>query len=122
MKYSTRTLLLSAFLFPGAGHLYVKKYLTGSILISVTLWAIYYLLASSLAIALRVSDMIQRGEVGADLASISLALSQQASTANSRLVDIATIALAGCYLIGVIDGYRVGRARDNRSDQNASAE
>jgi len=122
VKYSTRTLLLSAFLFPGAGHLYVKKYLTGSILISVTLWAIYYLLASSLEIALRVSDMIQRGEVGADLASISLALSQQASTANSRLMDVATIALACCYLIGAIDGYRAGRACDKCSNQDAGVE
>ena len=117
MKHSTKGALLSAFLFPGAGHLYLKKYVTGGALIGVSLWAIYYLLARTIEMAMRVSEMIQRGQVGMDVLSITEALSKQATRADSQLLNIATAAIIGCFLIGIVDSYRIGRARDRADDQ-----
>jgi len=66
MKYSTKAMLLSAFLFPGVGHFYLKCYLTGAVLASLAVGALYFLLARTIEVAMRVSEMIQQGEVGID--------------------------------------------------------
>ena len=112
MKIATKAALLSAFVFPGAGHVYLKKYVVGGILISVSLATLYYLLLAIIDKATRVSEMILSGEVRLDALSISQALSEQSLAADNQLLNAATVIIIGCFVVGIGDAYRAGRAHD----------
>lgn len=112
VKSSTKAVLLSLFLFPGSGHVYLKKYAVGGVLITASLAAIYYLLLAIVDKATRVSEMILSGEVRLDVISITQALSKQTTAADSQSLKVATAVLVVCFLVGILDAYRLGRASD----------
>jgi len=112
MKKSTKAALLSAFIFPGAGHLYLRRYVPGGILVGVSLVGIYYLVTNIVERAWEIAEKIQSGAVQLDTTTITELVSQQSAGTDSQLVNIATLAIIICWGIGIIDSYRVGRARD----------
>jgi len=63
MKRSTKAVLLSAFVFPGAGHVFLKRYLAGVVLAGVALIALYVYVSGAVEQALKITDMIERGEL-----------------------------------------------------------
>ena len=113
MKRSTKASLLPAFVFPVAGHLYLKKYIPGVALIVASLVSIYYLITKLVESALEIAERIQSGEVQLDATTISELVSKQTTGTESQLINIATIAIIICWIVGIIDSYRVGRVRDN---------
>jgi len=112
MKKSTKAVLLSAFVFPGAGHLYLKKYLPGSIIAGVSLVGIYYLVTTMVERAWEIAERIQSGAVQLDATTITELVSQQSAGADSQLNNIATLAIIICWVVGIVDSYRLGRVRD----------
>ena len=116
MKKSTKASLLSAFVFPGTGHIYLKKYIPGVSLIVVALSGVSYLISKSVEIALQITDKIQSGDVPLDAVAITDLVSQQPTGTETLLLDIATYVFIICWLIGVIDSYRVGRGFDNNDE------
>jgi hypothetical protein len=112
MKKSTKAILLSAFVFPGVGHLYLKKYVPGSILAGISLTGIYYLVTTTVERAWQIAEKIQSGAVQLDATTVTELVSQQSAGADSQLVNIATLAVIICWGIGIIDSYRAGRVRD----------
>ncbi len=112
MKKSTKASLLSAFVFPGAGHLYLKKYIAGVALVGTSLVGVYYLVAKSVERALKIAEKIQSGEVQLDTTTITELVSNQAADTESQLMTIATLAIVICWLVGIIDSYRVARAQE----------
>lgn len=118
MKKHTKAALLSAFVFPGLGHMIVKKYVAGGILLALALSSLIFLIADAVQQALELSAKLQSGEVGLDSASISQLLSGQVTGTEALLGNIATLVLVLCWLIGIIDSYRAGRALENQQEQN----
>jgi hypothetical protein len=116
LKKSTKAALLSAFVFPGVGHVYLKKYTAGVSLAGVSFAAIYYLVAQSVETALEITGKIQSGDVPLDIGAITELVSQQSSGADAQMLNIATTALVICWLIGIVDSYRAGRVRE-KSDE-----
>lgn len=114
MKKSTKAALLSAFLFPGVGHIYLKKYTAGVMLAGVSFAAIYYLITKAIAKAFEISEKIQSGDIQLDIEAITKLVSQQSSGTDAKLLNLATIALVICWLIGILDSYRAGRAREKK--------
>lgn len=112
MKKSTKAVLLSALVFPGAGHLYLKRYLPGSILAGVSLTGIYYLVSTTVDRAWQIAEKIQSDTVQLDATTVTELVSQQSAGADSQLVNIATLAVIICWGIGIIDAYRAGRVQD----------
>ncbi len=112
MKKSIKAAMLSAFVFPGAGHIYLKFYVSGLLLIGVSSAGIYYLVLNMIEKALQIVEKIQLGHVQADATVINQLLSSQTTGNESQLLSIATTAIAICWIIGIIDSYRIGRAQD----------
>ena len=113
MKTSTKAVLLSALVLPGAGHLYLKQYVTGFALACISITGVYYLLARATEQAMQIAAQIQNGNVPLDAAAITeLAAAQPAGT-DATLQSIATAAIMICWVIGMVDSYRIGAARDN---------
>ena len=114
MKKSTKAVLLSALVFPGAGHILLKKYMTGVALVGVSFAAVWYLVSTTVEKSLQIVEQIQSGYVQPDVASIMELASKQETGTEADLLDIATYVLIICWLIGIIDSYRVGRVRDKK--------
>ncbi len=115
MRKSSKAALLSALVFPGAGHLLLKRYITGAGLICTALAALYLIVADILEKALAIVEKIERGEVSPDVAAIAELLSRQPMGNESQLLDAALPVLVICWVIGIADSYRCGRALDKQA-------
>ena len=112
MKKATKAALLSAFVFPGAGHLHLKKYIRGVLFAISSFAAIYYLVLTIIETALQIVGKIQNGDIQPDISAISQLLLERSGGNESELLNIATAVLIVCWIISVIDSYRIGRKQD----------
>lgn len=109
MKRSTKAALLSGLVFPGIGHMYLKRYVHGIMLSAGAASAMYFIVSVVVNTALEVTEKIQSGGVPLDVGAITDLVSQQPSSAEQP-ANIAMIVLVACWVIGVADSYRQGRA------------
>jgi len=109
MKRSSRAALLSGLIFPGIGHIVLKQYLRGSVLMLFALVALSVIVTRR---ALTIVDRINSGDIPIDTGAIAEMVSNSTSGANSFIENIAVIVLGACWLIGIIDSYRVGVAQE----------
>ena len=77
MKKSTKAVLLSTLVFPGVGHIFLKKYITGSALASATFAGSYYLISQAVERALQITAKIQSGDAQLDIAAITDLVTKQ---------------------------------------------
>jgi hypothetical protein len=112
VKSSIKAALISALVYPGAGHLYLKKYFAAAIIIVIASVALFIILSNAIAAAQFVSDKIVSGEIPADVAAISEAVTQQLAT-DSQSIANATIAIGLAWLFGIIDSFRIGMKKES---------
>jgi len=108
MQTSIKGLLLSALVFPGAGHFLLKRYLRGAVFAAAALGALAVSVGEAVTRARAVSDRILSGEVALQTDAIARAITQSAG-ADQGLIRIATYALFVIWLAAAIDAYRIGR-------------
>ena len=104
--------LLSALVFPGAGHFFLKKHIRGIILTCASVASLYFLISGIVERALHIADKINRGEVQLDVAAIMELVSAQPTGTEAQLINSASAFLILVWLIGIVDAYRVGRIQD----------
>lgn len=109
MNTSTKATLLSALVFPGAGHLLLKKYVMAALLAAVTMVGLYLLISQAVDIALVIADKINRGEIGLDPERIAAAIELHTTATKSQTTDMAVYAVVAAWLVGVIDSFRQSR-------------
>ena len=110
MKRSSKAVLLSGLVFPGIGHMILKQYLRGSILMISALVASSVIVTSVIQRALTIVDRINSGDVPADIGAIAEMVSNSTSGADGFIQSTAVIVLGASWLIGIIDSYRLGVA------------
>jgi len=113
MKRSIKAALLSGLVFPGIGHLYLKRYIHGTILCMASASAVYYIVSVAVTTALEVVEKIQSESSGAasDMAAITDLVSQQ-SSGTEQPMNIVTIVFVVCWVIGIVDSYWQGRVQE----------
>jgi hypothetical protein len=110
MRKSTKAALLSGLVFPGLGHLVLKRYLRGAILIVVAFVALSVLITVDVQQALEVVDRIESGEVALNSDAIAAAVSESESETGFPFEDVSLAALIAAWLFGIVDCVRLGRA------------
>jgi len=115
VKKSSKAALLSALVFPGIGHLYLKSVMSGIALVATALAAITYVISKAIERALQISEKLQSGDVPLDIETITELVSQQSSGTDVLRLNIATTVFIVCWLIGIFDSYRVGNGQDKNS-------
>ena len=115
MKKPMKAALLSAFVFPGIGHLFLKQHIQAIILIGLSASALYYLTSKSVEIALQIVEKIENGDIQADVTAITESLSKQTTGNETQLLDFASYTIMICWLIGIIDSYRVAYLREKKN-------
>ncbi len=111
MKITTKVLMLSAFVFPGAGHIALQCYRSAIIYMAVATIALYFLVSISVQKALVISNQIMSGEVDLRGDDIFELISEQLLTVNSQLVELATVVFLLVWLVSIVDSYRIARGR-----------
>lgn len=112
MKKSSKAILLSALIFPGAGHFYLKKTAIGFVFLSLTLVCLYFIISTSVEIALDIANQIQSGEVPPDVVNISTLISARSTNAEYDYLEYIWPMLIVIWLLAMIDTYRVGRLQN----------
>jgi hypothetical protein len=115
VKNSTKAVFLSALIFPGTGHLFLKKSLSGGILVGTSLVAISYIIAKATEKALNILEQIQNGDFPLDITAIAELVSKQSTGADSQLFSIATTIFIICWIIGIVDAYRIACIQKNNN-------
>ncbi len=112
MKRSSKAALLSGLVFPGIGHMVLKQYLRGSVLMLSALVAFSVIVTRIIQRALTVIDGINSGDIPIDTGAIAELVSNSTTGADSFTENTAVIVLVACWLIGIIDSYRLGVAQE----------
>ncbi len=112
MTRSTKAALLSGLVFPGIGHMVLKQYLRGSALIISALIASSVIVTVVIQRALTIVDRINSGDIPVETGAIAEMVSNSTNGADSLIENISVIVLGACWLIGIIDSYRLGIAQE----------
>lgn len=109
MTSATKAALLSGLIFPGLGHLLLKKYVRGGLLALISLTALYVLVTESLKQAMPIVDDIVNGKIAGDFGSIMEASFKASAGQGSSAISYAFFVIVLCWLFGIVDSYRLGR-------------
>ena len=120
MKRSTKSALLSALVFPGVGHLYLRQYLRGAVLLVVAMTGVAIIVVRSVQHALTIVEKIQNGAVPLEAQALADLVSQSTSGLESVLLNIASLAILLCWIIGIFDSYRIASSQDREKDRSHS--
>jgi len=82
----------------------------------ISIVCLYVIVVATVEIAQEISTKIQTGEIPLDVNKIAEALSKQTDSAD--MVNVATYLFGICWIIGIIDSFRIGRLQD-KADKSA---
>jgi len=112
MKKSIKAALLSAFVLPGAGHFFLKKYVMGSILAIAAFAGLYSIIVTTIEKALKIAEQIQTSNIPLSTEEISALVSQQVLNSEAQQMNIALFALFTAWVVGIVDAFRLGNIQD----------
>jgi len=112
MKKSIKAPLLSALVFPGAGHFFLKQKITGTILALFASFGLYSITVTILEKAQKIADQILSGDLPANSASISQLASLEALNIDAGSMDLTMAVLFISWLLGIVDSFRIGLKQD----------
>lgn len=110
MSKSIKAALWSGLVLPGAGHLFLKKNGRGIGLISVSAVCLYIIVSNVLAQAVAVLTKIETDGVMVNPGQIIELVSQRSAVSAPPSLNIAMMMLALCWIVGVVDAYRLGKS------------
>ncbi len=113
MSKSLTAVLLSAFVYPGSGHFYLKKHIQGLLFASVATVSLYFLLVTVVKMAQDISDKILNGEIPIDVIEITEVILKLLEDSGIHQVNIATSVFFICWLVSIVDSYRLGRIEES---------
>ena len=90
----------------------LKHYLRGSILMLSALVAFSVIVTRVFQRALTIVDRIDSGDIPLETGAIAEVVSNSTSGADGFIESTAVIVLGACWLIGIIDSYRLGVAQE----------
>jgi hypothetical protein len=115
MTKSTKAALLSGLVFPGIGHIVLKQTLRGLILALLALLAMSELVKVAFERAQTIVDGVVSGEIVLESGAISELAANSSNDSDGLMPSISVIVFVACWLIGIIDSYRVGMALESES-------
>ena len=120
MKLSYKAALLSAFVFPGVGQFYLKRYGRGLVLIFFVFTGLGYIIWSATVTALNSLD-----EVMVKMQSGTPNLQELSDIVGSKMLNTgpyhdAVVYVIICFWIfAIIDAYRIGKQREYQDEETS---
>jgi TM2 domain-containing membrane protein YozV len=122
MKISYKATLLSAFVFPGVGQFYLKRYRQGLIIMAVTLAGLVYIVWQATILALRNMDSILSKMQGGNSNIKELTAMVGSNPSEASLLDNAVpFIIICCWIIAVADAYYSGKRKEREQTEPAKS-
>ena len=121
MNRSLKGALLSGLVFPGLGQLVLKHYKRG---IALMLTAFVSLLIMVVKVGQQAFSLLEKIESEGDEMNPSTILnttSGASTTSDSLTYYIVLFLLIFCWIVGVVDAYRIGKKEELGKDNNQSS-
>ena len=112
MNKSTKAVLFSGLVFPGCGHFYLKKPFMGGFLTAISVVCLCFIMVSVFSLAKTISDKILNGEIAPDIVEITTAVTNGLADTGLHQLNLLTIVIVSCWVVGMVDSYRIGRKED----------
>ncbi len=118
MKVSYKAVLLSAFVFPGVGQLYLKMYWRGLVIMLFSCTGLGYMIWSITKSAInRLDDvMVKMQGSTPDLQELSEIVGSKSSITDPYN-DFIFYAIVCIWIFAVIDAYRIGKQRELQDEK-----
>ncbi|MFH1976559.1 MAG: DUF5683 domain-containing protein [Pseudomonadota bacterium] len=112
MKISSKAALLSTFVFPGVGQLYLKKYLRGLVIMFLSCIGLGYIIWSSAGSAINhLDDVMVKMQGGTmNLQELSDIVRSKLLTTDSHN-NFVFYFIVCIWIFAIIDAYRIGKQR-----------
>jgi len=111
MKKTTKVTLLSLIVFPGIGHLVLKKYEIALGFIASFAYLLLSFIGDIINRSQKVIDSIIRGEIPLEINAISEALAKQGILASEQQPILVYLLLA-LWIFAALDSYRLAKKLD----------
>jgi hypothetical protein len=113
MNNSLKGALLSGLIFPGLGQVMLKHYKRGAVLVFVVTASVLAFIIKAVQQAFTILEKIESESGAIDISTISNAATQVSTTSESLIFKLLLWLIIFCWVIGVVDAYRIGRIKDS---------
>jgi len=112
MKTSTKAALLSALIYPGIGQFVYHAYRRAVVLILLFSVAAYFYIEEVMIKYQPLVDKVKSGEIALDAQALAQEMVKNPIILDPLLVNSLTYILFICWLVGIVDAYRIGIKKD----------
>ena len=114
MNNSLKGALLSGLVFPGLGQIILKHYQRGIALMVMVLVSLLVIVVKATQQAFIILEKIELEGGPIDMSAISNAATQSSTTSDNFIFNVVAILIIICWIVGVVDAYRIGKKRDKK--------
>ena len=112
MKKSIKGALLSGLVFPGVGQIVLRHYKKGITFLLITLACLVLIAMKAVQQTLIIVEKIESMDSASDMITISNSAVQVTTTYDSLFFNIALLVIALCWIISIVDAYKIGKKMD----------
>jgi hypothetical protein len=114
MKKPLKMALFSGLIFPGLGHLLLKKYLRAGALFTSFAVSSYFYFTDAMAKAETILAKVQSGELALDTAAITKAIENINTGFSQQQLSLLSYVMLFIWLAAIIDSYRVAKKTESQ--------
>ncbi len=112
MNNSLKGAFLSGLIFPGLGQIVLKHYKRGVVIMFTVLAGMSVVVAKAVQHALTILEKIESEGGAISMSTISNAATQASITSGNLMFNLISLLVILCWIIGVVDAYRIGKRKD----------
>ena len=117
MNKALKAALLSALVFPGLGHFFLKKPIQGWFLLGTSVCCLYFLISALLRIFNELTIQLHNGAMASDVIALSDQINSQLTADDSGLINCVSLLLLILWIVAIADSFRLGRMQDQQDCQ-----
>ncbi len=112
MKNSLKGAFWSGLIFPGMGQIVLKHYKRGAVIMFTVLVGMSVFIVKVVQHALDILEKIESQGGAISMSTITNASTQASATSGNLTFNIVLLLVILCWIIGVVDAYRIGKIKD----------
>ena len=112
MNNALKGALWSGLIFPGLGHIVLKHYKRGAVIILAVLVSMAAVVAKAVQHARAILDKIELEGGAMNMSTISHAATEASTNYGSLTLNLLLLLPIVFWIIGVVDAYRIGKKKD----------
>ncbi|MCF6323149.1 MAG: hypothetical protein L3J89_02295 [Gammaproteobacteria bacterium] len=114
MKLSTKALIYSGLVFPGAGYFVVKKTVRGSTAFLITFVGLVVVMIEVFHKAQIIAEKIVMGAIPVDISVIREQILVTPGVSSTSVVSVVSVVIGLVWLVGVVDSWRLAKQEEAR--------